>query len=85
VEFDLTTLILFIGNGIVTFVTAFVAVRVSIARLEERLLVLRKDVDDVERTIYGNGHAGIKHDVHEHETQLRDHARRLSCVEVKVA
>ncbi len=84
-EFDLTTLILFVGNGIVTFVTAFVAVRVSIARLEERLLVLRKDVDDVERTIYGNGHAGIKHDVHEHEATLRDHDRRLSCVEVKVA
>lgn len=84
-EFDLTTLILFVGNGIVTFFTAFVAVRVSIARLEERLLVLRRDTDELERTIYGNGHAGIKHDVHEHETQLRDHDRRLSCVEVKVA
>ena len=82
---DYTTIIIFVGNGIITFITAFVAVRVSIARLEERLLVLRKDTDDLEKTIYGNGHAGIKHDVHEHDAQLRDHDRRLSCVEVKVA
>ena len=84
-ELDLTTIIILIGNWAITAVSAFVSVRVSNARQDERISVLRRDTDDLEKALYGNGHAGLKHEVHEHDAILRDHDRRLSCVEVKVA